>query len=418
MRAFATCMVALGLIAMPAIARNGGAGDKNTTAASTSNVAAANSTASSASTADSKADTPAKAEASSMEIEIDQLRDLVESQAKALQEQQLKMAALEEKLNGTSAAGESISASPANLAPVAVAVAAPAAAVVTSPAAPAKAAQAGDTTGPASISYKGITITPGGFMAAETAWRQKALGADINTPSFGSTVPFDGSSAAHVSEFIASGRQSRISMLAQGTLAGVKIGGFYEMDFLSAGVTSNPNQSNSYTMRQRQFWGQAAFTNGITVTGGQQWSLITETTTGMDNRTENLPMTIDAQYHVGFSWARQEGFRVTKNFNNKLWLGLAVEESQATLTAHGNPTVSTAGTEVQTCTVVTGTTCATGTVAVVNQAVSTDFLLGSFGTSGGLQNPLGNYAFNLAPDLVVKGVWEPGFGHYEVFGVL
>ena len=50
--------------------------------------------------------------------------------------------------------------------------------------------------------------------------------------------------------------------------------------------------------------------------------------------------------------------------------------------------------------------------------VDTNFLLGSFGTSGGLQNPLGNYAFNLAPDLVVKAVWEPGFGHYEVFGVL
>ena len=67
-------------------------------------------------------------------------------------------------------------------------------------------------------------------------------------------------------------------------------------------------------MRQRQFWAQAAFNNGFTVTGGQRWSLITETTKGMDNRTEALPMTIDAHYNVGFSWARQYGFRVTKNF--------------------------------------------------------------------------------------------------------
>lgn len=124
MRAFVTCVVALGLIAMPVIAREGEAGDKNTTAANTSNDAAANSKASSASTADSKADSPAKAEASSMELEIDQLRDLVESQAKALQEQELKMAALESKLNAKSAAGESISASPApmaNITPVATA---------------------------------------------------------------------------------------------------------------------------------------------------------------------------------------------------------------------------------------------------------------------------------------------------------
>ena len=360
MRAFATCLVALGLIAMPAMAREGGAGDKDTAAANTSNVAAANTTASGASTSDSKADSPAKAEASSMEIEIDQLRDLVESQAKALQEQQLKMAALEKKLNDGSAAGESFSASPAS-APVAVAAAVPSAAVETTSAAPAKAAQAGDTAGPASIAYKGITITPGGFMAAETAWRQKALGADINTPSFGGTAPFDGASAAHVSEFNASGRQSRISMLVQGKIASATIGGYYETDFLSAGVTSNNNQSNSYTLRQRQFWGQAAFTNGITVTGGQQWSLVTETTTGMNNRTENLPMTIDAQYHVGFSWTRQYGLRVTKSFNNKFWLGLAVEEAQATLTTHGNPTVNAGGTTVCTSATTVGgvTSCPT-----------------------------------------------------------
>ena len=35
------------------------------------------------------------------------------------------------------------------------------------------------------------------------------------------------------------------------------------------------------------------------------WSLVTETKKGVDNRTEALPMTIDPQYTVGFSWARQ-----------------------------------------------------------------------------------------------------------------
>ena len=194
----------------------------------------------------------------------------------------------------------------------------------------------------------------------------------------------------------------------------MKIGGYYEMDFLSAGTTSNPNQSNSYTLRQRQFWGQAAFDNGFTLTGGQQWSLITETTRGMDNRTENLPMTIDAQYHAGFSWARQYGFRVTKNFGNKFWLGASVEEAQATLTVHGNPTANSGGSTVCTTAACTGST---GT-AVINPTVLNNFLLGAFGTSGGLDNPLGNYAYNLAPDFVVKAVWEPGFGHYEVFGVL
>ncbi len=410
MRALATCVIALGLIASPAMAGAGRAGDKNSSAANTSSDATGNSATSNAPAAASNSTAPAKAEASSVEIELDQLRGLVETQSKQLEEQQLALAALEAKLNAASAAGGNSFATPASAAPVAT----PNTAAVTAPAAPVNAAAGqapADAPGPASISYKGITLTPGGFMAAETVWRQKALGADINTPTFGGTAPFAGASAAHVSEFNASGRQSRISMLVEGKLDNVKIGGYYEGDFLSAGTTSNNNQSNSYTLRQRQFWGQAAFTNGFTLTGGQQWSLLTETTHGMDNRTENLPMTIDAQYHVGFSWARQEGFRVTKNFNNKLWLGLAVEESQATLTTHGNPTVNVGGT-----TVCTNATCTT--TALVLPTVDTNFLLGSFGTSGGLYNPLGNYAFNLAPDLVVKGVWEPGFGHYEVFGVL
>ena len=72
--------------------------------------------------------------------------------------------------------------------------------------------------------------------------------------------------------------------------------GYVETDFLSAGVTSNNNQSNSYTLRQRQVWGQAALNNGWSFTGGQMWSLVTETKMGEDNRTEALPMTIDPQY--------------------------------------------------------------------------------------------------------------------------
>ena len=183
-------------------------------------------------------------------------------------------------------------------------------------------------------------------MAAETVWRSKALSADVNTPF--NSAPLPGSSNSNVSEFNASGRQSRISMLVEGKLSDVKIGGYYEGDFLGGGSTSNNNQSNSYVFRQRQFWAQAAFDNGFKVTGGQMWSLITETTKGLDNRTENLPNTIDAQYHIGFSWARQYGLRFTKDFGDKFWVGFAVEDPQTTFTVHGNPTTTivTGGTTV------------------------------------------------------------------------
>ena len=195
-------------------------------------------------------------------------------------------------------------------------------------------------------------------------------------------------------------------MLAEGKLASAKLSGYVEADFLSAGVTSNNNQSNSYTMRQRQAWGQAAFDNGLSITAGQMWSLLTETRKGVDNRSEALPMTIDANYHVGFSWARQYGFRVAKNFGNKVWFAVSVENSQETLSSHAN---------------------------------ASNFLVGSPGAGGGLYNSAvtacstsinsttgaatttctaaANYAFNPSPDVIAKLAFEPGFGHYEIFGV-
>ncbi|PYX91599.1 MAG: hypothetical protein DMG71_19865, partial [Acidobacteria bacterium] len=154
---------------------------------------------------------------------------------------------------------------------------------------------------PIALHFKGITITPGGFLAAETVYRNRSLASDINTPF--NSVNLPGASQSHLSEFFASGRQSRVSMLAEGKLKSAKLTGYVEGDFLSAGVTSNNNESNSYTFRQRQAWGQAAV-KGWNFTGGQMWSLVTETKKGLDNRSEALPMAFDAQYTAGFSWAR------------------------------------------------------------------------------------------------------------------
>jgi hypothetical protein len=248
---------------------------------------------------------------------------------------------------------------------------------------------------PLALHYKGITITPGGFLAAETAWRQHGTASDVNTPF--TSVPFPGADAYHLTEFFGSGRQSRITLLAEGKLKSAKLSGYYETDWLSAGVTSNNNQSNSYTNRMRQLWGQVALDNGWSFTGGQMWSLVTETKKGLDNRSEALPMTIDAQYHVGFSWMRQYGFRVVKNFSNKFWFGFSAENAQTTNLGGGN--------------------------------FPNNFVIGAPGTNGGLYNggvqisgtgglsPNTNYSFNFTPDFIVKVAFEPGFGHYEVFGI-
>ena len=99
-----------------------------------------------------------------------------------------------------------------------------------------------------------------------------------------------------MSEFDGSGRQSRIAIKAIGKLPDWTMTGYYEMDWLGTGITSNNNQSNSYVIRQRQLWADAKLNNGWDFSGGQGWSLATETTQGLTSGTEILPGTIDPQY--------------------------------------------------------------------------------------------------------------------------
>src|SRR5580704_15323016 len=235
---------------------------------------------------------------------------------------------------------------------------------------------------PLALRYKGVTITPVAFFAFETVYRTRSLASDVNTP-FNST-PFNGAGMAHVSELNFSGRQSRVGSLFEGNTGPFTLSGYVEADFLSAGATSNENQSNSYTLRQRQIWGQAAMKSGFILTGGQMWSLVTETKKSTDNRTENLPMTVDAQYHVGFSWARQPAIRFQQKFGNGFTAAASMEQAEIIYSATNAPT---------------------------------NFFIGNAGTGGGLYSSLANYSNNVAPDVIVKGTYDAKYGHFEVGGV-
>jgi hypothetical protein len=235
---------------------------------------------------------------------------------------------------------------------------------------------------PLSIRYKGVEITPIAFFAFENVWRQRSLNSDINTP-FNST-PFSGAAQAHTSELNFSGRQSRVGALFVGNPGPFKLSGYVEADFLGSGITSNDNQSNSYVLRQRQIWGQAATKSGFTLTGGQMWSLVTETKVSTDNRTEVLPATVDSQYHVGFSWERQPSVRFQQKIGNFTG-AVALEQAEIIYSAtNANP----------------------------------NFFIGNLGAGGGLYNLSANYSNNVAPDLIVKATYDlPHHGHYEIGGL-
>jgi TolA-binding protein len=234
---------------------------------------------------------------------------------------------------------------------------------------------------PLALHFKGVTLTPGGYLDGTFTRRSRALAEEAATPF--NSVQMPGAAQGTMAEFFGSGRQSRITLLTEGKLNNAKLSGYLEADFLSAGVTSTSTSTNGYTLRQRQVWGQAAFDNGWSFTGGQQWSLATETARGLDNRSEALPMTIDSSYNVGFTLARQYGLRLVKNIDNKVWFGVSMENSQATVGTHGN---------------------------------ASNFLVGTLGDSKAY-NTTATYSFNPSPDIVAKVAFEPGFGHYEVFGL-
>ena len=241
---------------------------------------------------------------------------------------------------------------------------------------------------PLSIHLKGVTITPGGFAAAEFVRRSRELGADIITPFNNLTMP--GASQSSLPEFFGTGRQSRPTVFVGGKLKDVELSSYVSGDFLSSGTTSNNNQSNSYTLRLRQAWGQAKFSNGWKFLGGQAWSLLTENKAGIapsddiGRVNDARPATIDGQYSVGFTFARQYGIRLTKDISPHMSVAFAVENAEGTLTSHGN---------------------------------ADNFLLGEAGATNEANAFNGTYTANPAPDLIAKIAFDQGGGHYEIFGM-
>ncbi|MGA8301739.1 MAG: hypothetical protein WCB53_08420 [Terriglobales bacterium] len=241
---------------------------------------------------------------------------------------------------------------------------------------------------PITIRFRGINITPGGYAEGAFLWRSRALSADVSTPFNNLTMP--GASQSQTPEFYGSGRQSKITTFVDGRLGNVDLSSYVSADFLSAGVTSTSNSTNSYTLRLRQAWAQAKFTNGWSFLGGQAFTLATENGKGiapdddMGKTNDARPKTIDAAYNVGFNYARQWGFRVTKSFGDTVAFAVAIENPQATLTSHSNVS---------------------------------NFLLGASG-DGKSYNSGATYAFNPAPDIIAKIAFDPGFGHYEILGIV
>src|ERR1700751_5006393 len=205
--------------------------------------------------------------------------------------------------------------------------------------------------------------------------------------------------------------------------------GYYEADWLGTGVTSNNNQSNSYVMRQRIIYAEAETNNHWKFVGGQLWSLLTEGRKGIPSLPADImtPQTIDSQYVPGFVWDRQWGFRVVKSTNH--WTaGIALENPQIlySATLAGNTPYADLGSQgaggglynngISACSPSTSIVNYTNQAVKDANGVTANVPIPVYKTVNACTN-LANYSFNASPELTMKVAFDPGFGHYEIFGV-
>ncbi len=262
--------------------------------------------------------------------------------------------------------------------------------------APAAAAAPTAKSGSPTVKAGPVTLTFGGFMALESVYRNKNETADIGS-NYNSAIPYAYQTNAHVSEFRESARQSRFSLLAQGPKAGSLSGeGYLETDFLSAGTSSNSAESNSYTLRMRHFYGVLRDSDADWyLLAGQNWSLATlYSNAQLSPRSERIPQTIDAQYVAGFNWTRNAQLRFVKSFGKVFSAGLSIESPQTSFYTGCNGVATTAP-----------ATCAAPPSATTTNA------------GGSLLNSTANYSIDFAPDIIAKIAVDPGYGHFELYGL-
>jgi hypothetical protein len=237
-----------------------------------------------------------------------------------------------------------------------------------------------------------VNLTFGGFIEAAGLYRSRNEVSDIAS-DFNTGLFFKNVVQTHEQEFRGTARQSRVSGLVSGDIdADTHVAGYIESDFLSSGTNSNSRESNSFVPRLRHGYTQLDFDNlGFHVLAGQSWSLLTTNTVGIIPRSEQIPLTIDAQYVPGFNWTRNPQARFVENFGGGLWAGVSFEEPQGVL-APGFPSP--------------------GTGLAVNSPNANNN-----GDSAGLLNNTTQFTNDFIPDVVGKVAFDPGFGHYELKGI-
>lgn len=329
MRVFVGWVIALGLVALPAMAGRPRDGKDN--AADASKTKDANNT---KPAAGGKTDTAAKTDSTNFATEVQQLRDLILSQSKELestreqlQQDQHRIELLENALK-TSHEAPAATTTPSTSVLVTPAVAIAPNSATTPAAAPLSHPGSGaeEQKSPLSFRIGGAEFTPGGFMDFTSIYRTTNTG-NLGT-SFGA-IPFSNTVAGHLTEERFMVSNSRISMKVTEKFGKNDVTGYYEMDFLGNDAANVFVTSNSHTFRSRLYFVDVK-RDKFEIAAGQMWSWLTPNRVGVSPMPADIfySQNMDTNYQVGLTWTRAPQFRLVYHPNEHWALGVALENPE------------------------------------------------------------------------------------------
>jgi hypothetical protein len=341
-------------------------------------------------------ETRAKPDSPSPEAQIQQLRDLIQAQARELEAQR---AALREQQERTEALERQLHATPMReeVTPVAASVASSVVPMVNSiDASQGYSGSQPEQKSPLSFRIGTADFYPGGFLDFTTVFRSTNVGSGLGT-SFGS-IPFNNTQPqASLTETRFSAQNSRVSLKVTTKAGKQDVLGYVETDFLGFQPPNANVTSNSNSLRMRLYWVDVK-RGGWEVLGGQSWSLLTPNRVGLSSIPSDIFYTqnMDTNYQVGLTWARQTQIRVVYHASKNWAIGVSAENPQQFVPS---------------------------SVAFPSAPVSfaTQFDNGSGSTSAASSgtNPA---TPNLHPDIIVKTAFDGLIGeramHVEVAGLL
>src|SRR5882724_3949862 len=328
-----------------------------------------------AKSADSAKPEVREGEKDAVKSELQDLRDIVQTQSQELQDLRKRLAALE---TGGTSSKEVVT--PAIVSPASSIQGLTSAETSAVPMPPAAVVQdtsrsQNESKSPLSFKIGSADFTPGGFVDFTTFYRSTNVGSGIAT-AFGS-IPYSNQlPQARLSETRLSAQYSRLSLKVDAHLTdSTAITGYVESDFLGFQPANAYQTANSDSLRLRVYW--ADIRHGKwEVLGGQAWSLLTPNRVGLSALTPDVFYTLDEDpnFQVGLTWLRQPQFRVVYHPTSNWAVGVSLENPQQ---------------------------FAPGSVVFPSTFFGTQFDNGS-GSTSALSSTTNTAVPNLYPDIIVK----------------